>query len=129
MGQLKPPFGMERFTSDAVIKTIDRAQTTDLLVPNGKLGKSFTRDLGLQIDGWVASDRRYYAFGLFEGKGANYPINKPSMMATVRLVYKKFDDRTLGGWKMSGHVGAPFRFCTPIGLILVGAVQAGNMSL
>ena len=107
-GQLKPPFGMERFTSDAAILTIDRSQATDHLVPNGKLGDSFTRDRGIQFDGWVASGRGYYAFGLFEGEGANNAIKKPSPLTTMRFVYRTVDDRTLGGLAMSGHLGAAF---------------------
>jgi phosphate-selective porin len=74
IGQFKPPFGMERFTSDAEIFTIDRSEATDHLVPNGALGSSFTRDRGIQVDSWVAQHRLYYAFGVFDGNGANEPF-------------------------------------------------------
>ena len=51
LGQLKPPFGMERFTSDAALDTIDRSQPTDHLIPNGGLPRSFARDIGILWEG------------------------------------------------------------------------------
>ena len=108
-GQFKPPFGMERFTSDAtVLLTAERSWATNYLVPDGKLADSFTRDRGIQLDGWVGSGRGYYAFGLFEGEGANNAIKIPSPMATMRFVYRTADDQTIGGRAVSGHLGTAF---------------------
>ncbi len=71
VGQFEPPFGMERFTPDWKLATLDRSQATDHLVPNGQLGDSFTRDYGAQLDSWLAARRLYFAVGVFGGSGAN----------------------------------------------------------
>lgn len=106
--QLKPPFGMERFTSDARIYSINRSQATNHLVPNGQLGDSFTRDYGLLADGWLQGNRWYYALGFFEGEGANNPIKQPSPMVTTRIVYWLMDDKPFHGRDFSLHVGGAF---------------------
>lgn len=108
IGQFKPPFGMERFTSDARIYTIDRSQATDHLVPNGKLDDSFTRGRGFQLDGWGKSERLYYAIGFFEGEGANNPIDQFSPMLTTRMTYQVLEDRLFHGHTLHLHVGGAF---------------------
>ena len=85
-GQLKPPFGLERFTPDWALETPDRSQMTDHLVPDGGLAKSFTRDVGLVWDvgeqdrGWTLSA------GLMLGNGAlaePYRGNGPLLAARL----------------------------------------------
>ena len=71
VGQFKPPFGMERFTSDWKLATLDRPQATDHLIPNGQLGNSFGRDYGAQLDAWLVMKRLHYAAAVFTGNGAN----------------------------------------------------------
>jgi len=75
IGQFKPPFGLERFTPDWDLDTIDRAIMTDSLVPNGKLskGQGFTRDYGVQWEASLRGGRVSVAAGLFTGHGANAP--------------------------------------------------------
>ena len=41
--------GLERFTPDEMMFSLERSQATNRLVPNGNLGESFTRDSGVQI--------------------------------------------------------------------------------
>ncbi|MGC9129162.1 MAG: hypothetical protein ACP5GA_10605, partial [Acidithiobacillus sp.] len=101
LGQFKPPFGMERFTADASLDTIDRSQPTDRLIPNGGLVKSFARDVGLQWEcdrtksGWT------FAAGVFKGDGAlsePYGGNGPlfAARATHRWSLSKRDWVQLG---------------------------------
>lgn len=128
-GQFKPPFGMERFTSDARIYTINRSQATDHLVPNGRLGNSFTRDYGVQIDGWHRSDRFYYAIGIFEGEGANNGIQKPSPLLSTRLVYRLYDDEAVGGQNLNLHVGGAFAIRWADALDLSGCCPGAGPAL
>jgi len=106
IGQFKPPFGMERFTADWQLATIDRSQATDHLIPNGQLGDSFARDRGLQLDAWLAAHRLYYAAAVFDGNGANKNFRGNGPLVTGRVVgvlYKapvhsaRQDRITLGG--------------------------------
>ena len=108
VGQFKPPFGMERFTSDARIASIDRSQATDHLVPNGKLGDSFTRDRGIQLDGWDRQGRLYYAVGFFEGEGANTKIRKMQPLLAARVAYRLLDRKPLAGHALNVHLGGAF---------------------
>lgn len=85
LGQLKPPFGLERFISDTVLPLIDRSQATDRLVPNGSLGRSFARDLGLQWDGSLGSVG--YSAGAFLGNGANETIHGIGPLLVFRLLW------------------------------------------
>ena len=106
VGQFKPPFGMERFTPDWKLDTIDRSQVTDHLVPNGQLSDSFDRDYGVQLGSWLAAKRLYYAAAVFSGNGANTSFRGNGPLITGRLVgvlYKapsqniRQDQITLGG--------------------------------
>ena len=91
IGQFKPPFGMERFTPDWKLDTIDRSQVTDHLVPNGYLGDSFDRDYGVQIDSWLASKRWNYAAAIFSGNGANNSFRGNGPLITGRVVGVLYD--------------------------------------
>ncbi len=86
IGQFKPPFGMERFTEDWKLDTLDRSQATDHLIPDGQLGDSFARDRGLQLDAWLAANRLYYAAAVFDGNGANMSFRGNGPLVTARLV-------------------------------------------
>ncbi len=86
VGQFKPPFGMERFTPDWKLATIDRSQATNHLVPDGQLGDSFTRDYGAQLDAWLAAKRLYYAAGVFGGNGANTRFRGNGPLLAGRLL-------------------------------------------
>lgn len=95
LGQLKPPFGLERFTSDAVLPLIDRTQATDRLIPNGSLGRSFARDLGLQWDGLLGSVG--YSTAAFLGNGANETIHGIGPLLVFRLLWDATSPRPPAG--------------------------------
>ena len=106
VGQFKPPFGLERFTPDWKLATLDRSQATDHLIPNGQLGDSFARDYGAQLDSWLAAKRLYYAAAVFSGNGANVSFRGNGPLISGRLIgvlYKspphsgRQDRITLGG--------------------------------
>lgn len=112
LGQFKPPFSLERFTPDYKLETIDRAQATDHLVPDGQLGGSYSRDRGAQLDAWLVSRRLYYAVGIFDGNGANNPWhgNSPLLVGQVRgVLYRspakrsRKDQISLGGAFSTRH--------------------------
>jgi phosphate-selective porin len=88
VGQFKPPFGLERFTSDAVLALIDRSQPTDRLIPNGSLGWSFARARGVQLERQL-STAIGCALGIFDGNGANEPFQGNGPLIVGRLVYKR----------------------------------------
>ncbi len=105
LGQFKPPFGMERFTSDAKLYTIDRSQATDHLIPNGGLGRSFARDRGLQIAGRAIDGRLAYAWGVFDGRGANHRFHGIGPLIAVRITYDIIRRRPLAGRPLTVHLG------------------------
>lgn len=105
IGQFKPPFGLERFTSDAEIFTIDRSQPTDQLIPNGGLGDSFARDRGIQLDGRVARGRLHYAVGFFDGQGANHQFHSIGPLVATRVTYEAVHRQPLAGHPFNLHLG------------------------
>jgi len=86
VGQFKPPFGMERFTSDYLLPLIDRSQPTDRLIPNGSLGISFARARGAQFERRVGAAR--CAVGVFDGNGANEPFDGNGPLIVGRFIYE-----------------------------------------
>ena len=64
VGQLRPPFSLQRLTIDRELLVPDRATASDLLSPAGGMGRSFGRDLGVQFEG------SGFSVGLFRGSGA-----------------------------------------------------------
>jgi len=105
VGQFKPPFGLERFTADWDLDTIDRSLVTDALIPDGKLnqGRSFARDRGVQFDSQTPDGRLWWAFGLFEGHGANTKLRSPAPLLATRLIWTAAQNRTL-----TAKLGAAF---------------------
>lgn len=87
VGQFKPPFGLERFTSDSVLALIDRSQPTDRLIPNGSLGWSFARGRGAQFECGVGQSAQC-AIGMFDGNGANQPFEGNGPLIAGRLAYQ-----------------------------------------
>ena len=87
-GQFKPPFGMERFTSDWKLALIDRSQPTDRLIPDGSVGDSFARDRGLQWEGAVGPSLNL-AVGVFDGNGANEPFLGNGPLLVTRAAYER----------------------------------------
>ncbi len=69
-GQFKPPFGMERFTPDTELETMDRSMASDHLVPNAGLPHSFTRDIGFQWETYALGRGLKTDVGIFTGNGA-----------------------------------------------------------
>lgn len=88
IGQFKPPFGMERFTSDYQLDLIDRSQPTERLIPNGSLGLSSARARGVQLERQI-SKTTAFAVGIFDGNGANEPFDGNGPLAVGRLVYRR----------------------------------------
>jgi phosphate-selective porin OprO and OprP len=105
IGQFKPPFGMERFTSDAEILTIDRSQATDRLIPNGGLGDSFARDRGIQLDGRVERGSLHYALGMFDGQGANHQFHGIGPLFATRVRYEVVRHHQLAGHPLNLRFG------------------------
>ena len=93
LGQFKPPFGMERFTSDYLLPLIDRSQPTDRLIPNGNLGISFARARGAQIERKIGNAARC-AMGVFDGNGANEPFEGNGPLVVGRLLYESAAKRS-----------------------------------
>ncbi len=85
VGQLKPPFSLERLTPDYQLASLDRAQVTDRLIPDGQLGGSYSRDRGVQLDAWFTARRLYYAAGVFDGNAANNPFRGNSPLVVGQL--------------------------------------------
>lgn len=102
LGQMKPPFGWERFTADSELAVIERAPVTDLLVPNGSLGEAFARDRGVQCD-WTHQGVKY-SLGLFDGAGANNTPHGIGPLVTGRVVWDR--PVKLAGHKVQAHVEA-----------------------
>lgn len=69
VGQLRPPFSLQRLTIDRELLVPDRATASDLLSPVGGLGRSFGRDIGFEFDG-KPHQGLAYSLGLFRGSGA-----------------------------------------------------------
>lgn len=105
VGQFKPPFGMERFTSNWKLDTFDRSQATDHLVPNGQLGASFTRDYGAQLDAWLAAKRLYYAAAVFSGNGANNSFKGNGPLLTGQLIGVLYRTSTQSGEQNEVTIG------------------------
>lgn len=87
IGQFKPPFGMERFEPDWKMPMVDRSQASDRLIPNGSVGDSFTRDLGVQ---WQTSPTNgfNYTVGIFDGNGANEHFRGSGPLVAGRGIYE-----------------------------------------
>jgi len=85
VGQLKPPFGLERFQPDSKLDFVDRTASTNRLIPNGRLGDSFTRDRGAQMD--YTSRGVRLSLGLFQGGGANNDQKGNGPLGALRLQY------------------------------------------
>lgn len=71
VGQFKPPMGRERFTWDGALDTVLRSNATNHLIPNGKLGKAFVRDYGVQWEASALDKRLKYYLSVQGGAGAN----------------------------------------------------------
>ncbi len=83
VGQFVPPFGLERFQPDAFLPLVDRSAVTNRLVPNGSLGRSFSRDYGVEA-GWGGHGVDVSG-GLFGGSGANMPGNDTGPLGVARV--------------------------------------------
>jgi hypothetical protein len=94
LGQFKPPFGLERFQPDARLYFVDRTRATNRLVVNGKLGQSFTRDRGVEMD--VGRRAWQLSAGIFSGGGANQNQKSNGPLGVLRF---KLQHR--GTWR--GH--------------------------
>lgn len=91
VGQFYIPFGLENTTADSQLATINRSQTTELLVPgrdNGAQG----RDNGIQwsgarVFGMEQCSRLDYALGIFNGAGINSKDDNGRKDLAARVVY------------------------------------------
>jgi phosphate-selective porin len=105
LGQFKPPFGLERFTPDFKILTIDRSQATDALSPNGRFVDSFYRDRGVQLDGVGRGGTLNYAVGVFDGQGANHQFHGIGPLVSSRVFHEAALGRKFRGRTFRLHVG------------------------
>lgn len=104
-GQMKPAFSLERFTPDFKLYTIERSVVVRTLVPNGEFPDSFTRDIGVQVDGGLRGRFRYAA-GLFDGSGANRAIHGIGPMVTSRVTFDAVRERQVFGRTLRLNLGA-----------------------
>lgn len=90
VGQFKPPMGLERFTADEMLLSIERSLPTDNLIPNGKLGDSFARDYGIQASGWFDRPKLGYELAVMGGNGANegHLLQRGSYLMVGRLTWR-----------------------------------------
>jgi hypothetical protein len=108
VGQFKPPFGLERFTFDGALDSIDRSKATDHLIPNGQLGESFARDLGVQWEATTPDKRLWYGIGLFAGNGANNGFRGNGPLVAARVVRTARNDKLPDGQKVLVKYGGAF---------------------
>lgn len=105
VGQFVPPFGLERFQPDAFLQFVDRSAATNRLVPNGSLGRSFSRDYGVEA-GWGGHGLDVSG-GLFRGGGANMPGNDTGPLGVVRVRASPQGVRPLGlSWQAGFAIAA-----------------------
>ena len=105
VGQFKPPFGLERFTPDWNLDTIDRSLATDALIPNGKLdsGRGYARDRGVQWDSRLGGKRTWLAVGLFAGQGATTRQDRIDPLLASRMTWTAVAGRH-ARWTVGGAV-------------------------
>lgn len=107
IGQFKVPFGLESYTSDAALDTINRTAVTEALVPGRDNGSS-GRDVGIQYSGVKplnedGSSQIEYYLGLFDGAGINVADDNGVKDFAGRVVWKPgVDGLSLGLAQYSG---------------------------
>lgn len=107
IGQFKVPFGLESYTSDAALDTINRTQVTETLVP-GRDNGSNGRDVGIQYSGTKSlsddgSRQIDYYLGLFDGAGINVADDNGAKDLAGRVVWKPgIDGLSIGLAQYSG---------------------------
>jgi hypothetical protein len=107
-GQFYVPFGLESTTSDALLDTVNRSQTTEKLVP-GRDTSNQGRDIGVQISGTRALSLGSvdYAVGVFNGAGINTVADdNPRKDLAAHVGYRPLDGLTLGASYFNGATGA-----------------------
>ena len=92
VGQTLPPMGLERFTPDEMLFSIERSLPTDSLIPNGKLGDSFARDYGVLTSGFFSRPKLGYDLAVMGGNGANegHLLHRGSYLLAGRLTWKPY---------------------------------------
>ncbi len=92
VGQFKPPMGLERFTADEMLLSIERSLPTDHLIPNGKLGDSFSRDYGVQASSGFDRPKLGYELAVMGGNGANegHLFQRGAYLLTGRLTWQPY---------------------------------------
>jgi hypothetical protein len=82
-GQFKVPFGRQEMTSS------ERQQFVERSILSGEF--TFSRDIGVQLWGRVASGKLEYRAGVFNGNGRNKPINdNDKLQYDARLTFEPF---------------------------------------
>jgi len=113
-GQFKPPFGLERFQSDAWLDFVDRTQATDRLIVNGKLGDSFTRDRGIQVD--FGRHGSKLSLGLFQGGGANMDQHGNGPLGVLHYQYGREGRRSGRAWSWKAGLAGSLRHADDLDL-------------
>ena len=96
VGLFKPPMGFERFTPDWRFRIINRSKAINHLIPNGKLGESFTRDIGAQVEQRADRGRLWWAAGLFFGNGAHNDFRGNGPLLAGRVTRTLADNKQKG---------------------------------
>ena len=84
-GQFIPKFSLQRFQSDYLIPSVERANVINATIPDGTLG---VRDIGLQYTLKAAQKHLEVDFGVFNGYGIKqYRLNYSGYLLTHNLSY------------------------------------------
>jgi phosphate-selective porin OprO/OprP len=97
VGQFKTPFGFEQLYGDPRLPILERSLANDRL--------TFSRQLGVQVQGDLAEKRASYSVGAFNGNGQNNNFNDDDRFLLVGRFSGTPWERTIAGKKSSWAVG------------------------
>lgn len=97
VGQFKTPYGFEQLYGDPRLPILERSLANDRL--------TFSRQLGVMVQGDLADKRASYSVGAFNGNGQNNNFNDDDRFLLVGRLAATPWERTVAGKKSSWAVG------------------------